>query len=83
MSRGLTEQSFIYTTRTLISITIKICIGLNAVSLPLWRSISFRRFSSNPTKVSKVIENAVDYSFLRQITKRRNKPDFFGGISKM
>ena len=57
----------IYTTQTLIRITTKISIGLNTQSLPLWHLIS-----SNSTKFSVVIENAVGYSFLHKSLTRRS-----------
>ena len=50
--------------KTLIIITIKSSIGLSALSLPLWHSITFEVFSLNSMKFSVVIENAVGYNFL-------------------
>ena len=38
------SNSSIYTTQTLISITIKLSIGLNALSLPLWHLVTFEFF---------------------------------------
>ena len=47
-----------YTTQNMISITIDISIGLNPLTLD-----NCRRISSNSTKMSVVIENAVGYNF--------------------
>ena len=59
-------NQIIYTTETLISITIKISTGLNTLILPLWIPLALdncRCLSSRSTKFSVVIENALGYSF--------------------
>ena len=50
---------------------IKISIGLHALSLHLWHSITFDFFSSNSTKFSAVIKNAVVYNILCKSLTRR------------
>ena len=44
-------------------VTIKNSTGFHALRLPHWHSIHFDVFSSIKTKLSMVIENAIDYSF--------------------
>ena len=44
-------------------VTIKYSTGFHALRLPHWHSIHFDVFSSISTKLSMVIENAIDYSF--------------------